>query len=138
VFGCGSRSATYLVAWRGPTPLGSGMIQWTGCQGGSARSSHPDCIEINHLQVRPELRGSGARSALITAAEELIQSRGYAEAGIGVSSDNPRAASLYRRLGYRSTGVLDACSSTWVDTSGTAHEETEVDELLVKLMSAPA
>ena len=100
-------SATYLMAWRGPVPLGSGMVQWSGCVGANARTAHAECIEINHLQVRPEHRGNGVGSALIAAAEDLIRSRGHAEAGVGVSAANPDAARLYHRLGYGSTGIRD-------------------------------
>lgn len=125
-------AATYLVAWRGPTPLGSGMVQWGGCVGSNARSAHPGCVEVNHLQVRPEHRGSGVGAALIGAAEELIRSRGHTAVGVGVAADNPAAARLYRRLGYESTGVRDITAYTWFDSAGMAHDELEDDELLVK------
>lgn len=127
-----SGRATYLVAWRGSTPMGSGMVQWTGCMGSNARSAHPDCIEINHLQVRTGLRGQGAGSALIAAAEAIIRSRDHTEAGVGVSPANHDAARLYRRLGYEATGVYDTCSYTWIDAGGVSPDVTEQDELLVK------
>lgn len=128
-------SATYLVAWRGSTPLGSGMVQWTGCVGPNARMAHAECIEINHLQVRPEERDNGVGSALVTVAEALIRSRGHAEAGVGVAAGNPDAARLYHRLGYEPTGVRDTSSYTWADAGGASHDETEDDELLVKQLT---
>lgn len=130
-------TATYLVAWRGSSPLGSGMVQWGGGMGADAASAHPGCIEIHHLQVRPQERGKGVGSALIAAAEELIRSRGHTTVGIGVAADNPDAARLYRRLGYEPTGIRDSTSYTWIDAGGAAHDETEDDELLVKQLRSP-
>ncbi len=129
-------SASYLVAWRGPMPLGSAMVNWDGCVGANARSTYPGCVEIHHLQVRSEQRGRGVGAALITAAEDLIRSRGHTQACLGVDLNNPDAARLYRRLGYRPTGVRDLTAYTWIDEDGVAHDEIEDDELLVKCLDA--
>jgi len=125
--------ATYLVAWKGATPFGSAMVQWAGCVGQNARKAFPDCVEINHLQVRPELRGQGAGTALIRAAEELVAARGLAEVALGVSTDNADARRLYSRLGYVSTGIRDLTSYRWVDSSGNEHMADEEDDLLIKV-----
>ena len=124
--------ATYLVAWTQEQPLGSALIQWRGPIGEQARAAFPGCVEVNHLQVRPEVRGSGVGTALITAAEQLATARGIELVALGVGVDNDRAARLYERLGYRRTGVIDVCEYDWTDHDGQRHHEIETDDLLIK------
>lgn len=126
--------ATYLVAWQDSMPIGSAMVQWSGCVGPNARTAFPDCIEINHLQVRAQYRRMGAGTALIKSAEELVVARGGAAIGLGVSGDNPDAGRLYRRLGYVTTGIVDVTSYRWVDMEVVEHDATERDALLVKVI----
>ena len=56
------------------------------------------------LSVYPLLRGLGIGTGLITALEERLRTRGRYEARLAVEHDNPDAARLYRRLGYRECG----------------------------------
>ncbi|MFI7414371.1 GNAT family N-acetyltransferase [Streptomyces sp. NPDC049627] len=94
---------TYLVAWLDGRPVGHTEMRWIGCAAPEVRDVRPECPEIGGLAVWPEeLRSRGIGSELIRAAENLGRERGLAEAGIGVAMDNPRAAALYARLGYRS------------------------------------
>ena len=99
--------ATYLVAWGEGEPLGSALVQWRGPIGTNARLAFPMSVEINHLHVRPELRGCGVGTSLIRAAEDLVASRGLRQVGLAVSIENSRAARLYARLGYQRTGTID-------------------------------
>jgi GNAT superfamily N-acetyltransferase len=99
-------SATYLVAWDRAEPAGSGMVQWRGCLMDNARARYPGGIEVNHLQVRPALRGRGAGTSLLLAAERLVRERGHDL--IAVSSD------------------------TWTDERRRTHQAVERNELLVK------
>lgn len=124
--------ATYLVAWRDDEPLGSGMVQWAGCVGLSARSAFPDAVEINHLQVRAQFRGHGLGQLLIETAEALAAQRGRNQIAVGVSEGNRDAERLYVRLGYRPTGVFDVSEYDWADDDGVVHHEVEHDEILVK------
>jgi GNAT superfamily N-acetyltransferase len=123
---------TYLVAWLGDEPLGSGVVRWAGCVGPSARGAFPEAVEINHLQVRPQFRGQGVGRLLIGAAEALAAQRGRDQVAVGVSDDNPDAERLYVRLGYRATGVIDVCEYDWADDDGVTHHEVERDQILVK------
>jgi GNAT superfamily N-acetyltransferase len=125
-------AATFLVAWEVREPCGWALIQWRGCVGENAKTAFPDCVEVNHLQVRPEHRGRGTGTAILAAAEERARDRGLAQLAVSVSIDNPNAARLYRRLGYQPTGVVDACSYRWRDDQGTWHDEIESSELLIK------
>lgn len=127
-----SGTATFLVAWEGSMPLGSGLVQWSGPVGDRAREAFPDAVEINHLQVREESRGRGVGTALIAAAEDLCAARGRRLVAVGVATDNADAARLYERLGYQRTGVVDVSEYDWVDGAGTVHHEVEQDELLVR------
>jgi GNAT superfamily N-acetyltransferase len=123
---------TYLVAWQDQEPLGSGVLQWGGCIGTNARTTYPGAVELNHLQVRDQYRGQGVGSALIAAAEALASQAGRQRMAVGVAEDNPDAERLYRRLGYRPTGVIDVSEYDWITPEGAVRHATERDQLLVK------
>ncbi|QCU76939.1 GNAT family N-acetyltransferase [Citricoccus sp. SGAir0253] len=124
--------ATYLVAWQDQEPLGSGVLQWGGCIGSNARTAYPGAVELNHLQVRGQYRGQGVGSALIAAAEDSASQAGRYQVAVGVAEDNPDAERLYRRLGYRPTGIIDVSEYDWITPEGMLRHETERDHLLVK------
>jgi ribosomal protein S18 acetylase RimI-like enzyme len=64
---------------------------------------------IMMLAVHETLQSLGLGSIVIGALEQRIRERGRRVARIDVEHDNPRAAALYWRLGYRETGtVLDS------------------------------
>ena len=127
-----SKRATFLVGWEGDEPRGWALIQWRGCVGENARAAFPGCVEVNHLQVRPEHRGRGTGTAILAAAEQQALNRGAARIAVSVGAENTDAARLYRRLGYQPTGVIDVCSYRWRDDQGGWHDEAESSELLVK------
>lgn len=52
------------------------------------------------LRVLPEHRGKGVGAALVGEAVKLCASRGIHELTIGAEKSNPRARSLYERLGF--------------------------------------
>ncbi|HYP44903.1 MAG TPA: GNAT family N-acetyltransferase [Propionibacteriaceae bacterium] len=54
--------------------------------------------------VHETLQGVGIGSTLITALEARVAERGLSRVQLRVEYDNPRAAALYRRLGYREVG----------------------------------
>jgi ribosomal protein S18 acetylase RimI-like enzyme len=110
--------ATYLVAWRGTEPVGSGLIRWTGR--GPVREP-----EITNLHVLGPLQSQGIGTAVIRFAEDLIRARGGSTAVIGVGEDNPRAAALYERLGYTDTGLRWTGAYRWYDETGAGHDEVE-------------
>lgn len=56
------------------------------------------------LAVHPLLQSLGIGSRLVAALEHRLRVRGLAEARLSVEHDNPAAARLYRRLGYRECG----------------------------------
>lgn len=117
--------ATYLVAWQGPVPVGTGVLRW-----------HPGVRdpEISNLQVPPPRRSQGIGTALIGYAEALVRGRGLGRVTIGVDEDNGRAAALYDRLGYADTGVRWTGSYRYYDEAGVEHETTEHVRLLAKIL----
>jgi amino acid transporter len=91
--------STYLIAWREGRPVGHTELRWIGCD---APEVTVGCPGIGGLAVWPEeLRSRGIGTELVRAAEESARERGLPLVGIGVGRDNPRAAALYARLGYR-------------------------------------
>jgi ribosomal protein S18 acetylase RimI-like enzyme len=69
-------------------------------------SKRDDAGELWMLSVHPHWQSLGVGTLLITALEERIRGRGLSRATLGVEHDNPRAAALYRRLGYAETGTV--------------------------------
>lgn len=125
-------TATFLVGWVAGEPWGWALLQWRGCVGPNARAAFPQCVEVNHLQVRPQHQSRGTGTAILAAAEQRAREGGVAQLAVSVSVENPNAARLYRRLRYQPTGVVDACSYRWYDDQGSGHDEVESSELLVK------
>ncbi|MGW5635092.1 GNAT family N-acetyltransferase [Streptomyces sp. NPDC003832] len=123
---------TYLVAHLDGRPVGHTEMRWIGCSAPEVRAARPGCPEIGGLAVWPDhLRSRGIGSALVGAAEELARRRGLSAVGIGVGRDNPRAAALYERLGYRPlTDYLDRYS--YDDQDGALRECVDPCTFLVK------
>jgi ribosomal protein S18 acetylase RimI-like enzyme len=61
----------------------------------------PGDLYLDGLVVDPSLRGQGIGSALLTAFEDLAGENGFTTVSLEVIDTNPRARSLYERLGYR-------------------------------------
>jgi ribosomal protein S18 acetylase RimI-like enzyme len=93
----GSGEVAYLAA-RSPDAqvIGKGGLDFTARRGAAV---------IWQLVVHPDLRGLGIGTALIAALEERARRhQGVGRAVLGVEDDNPQAAALYQRLGYRPAG----------------------------------
>ena len=76
-------------------PVGLGAIDY-------AKSTGAGTIWM--LEVHPALQSCGIGTVLIGAAEQRIRARGLHRAELGVEDGNPRARSLYERLGYAAYG----------------------------------
>ena len=66
----------------------------------------PTCAEISDLVVAEPLRGQGVGTALIQTLVKRARGRGAEAFEIGVAMDNPRAAALYRRLGFEDSHTV--------------------------------
>ncbi|WP_420821232.1 GNAT family N-acetyltransferase [Ramlibacter rhizophilus] len=80
-----------------------------------ARPSHrlllrrTDVGEIVVLAILPEWEGRGIGKRLLAMAIEELATLGLARLFLGCSTDpNSRSYGFYRRLGWRSTGQIDA------------------------------
>lgn len=122
----------YLVAHLDGAPVGIAVLSWTGCHGANARAAHPGAVEISNLQVRQDHRGRGLGTALVRDAEARASARGRHQVAVGVADDNPRAAALYRRLGYEPTAVVDVFEYDWTDAEGTVRHAVESTTLLLR------
>ena len=59
--------------------------------------------EIAELYVRPEARAHGVATRLVSAAMDLIRSRGVTFAAVWTRADNEAALAVYRSAGFRPT-----------------------------------
>lgn len=76
-------------------PVGLGGIDYAKTSGAGT---------IWMLEVHPVLQSCGIGTVLIRAAERRIRARGLHRAELGVEDGNPRARSLYEKLGYAAYG----------------------------------
>jgi len=106
----------YLVAWEGEEPVGHAHL---------ALSDPP---ELQDVSVLPEHRRRGVATALTRAAEQEAAARGHDTLTLTVGIANEDAQALYRKLGYRDSGLPP------VRVQGTVQIRTgplEVDDTLL-------
>lgn len=97
-------------------PVGMALLDWTSVPGAGL---------IGQLAVHPALRSCGLGTLLVAAAEERITRRGLGRAELGVEIDNPRARTLYERLGYEAYGEApDGWDEEHPDGTITRYETT--------------
>lgn len=82
--------------------LGNGRLV---ALGGVDYRPHPGAGLLWILIVRETLRSLGVGTALIGALEDRARRRGCRRVRLSVEHDNPPAARLYHRLGYRAVGT---------------------------------
>jgi GNAT superfamily N-acetyltransferase len=125
--------STFLVAWSDGIPVGAGEILWRGCRAPEVHQHYPDCPELSGLDVwPPERQSQGIGTALVGTAEVLVRQRNRRQIGLGVGDDNPRAAALYLRLGYRETGCHYVDRYHYIDGNGLRHDVADPARFLVK------
>jgi ribosomal protein S18 acetylase RimI-like enzyme len=61
---------------------------------------------LTMLSVHEHLQSLGLGTRLVNALEKRARQSGRTRAQLAVEHDNPRAAALYRRLGYRAVGTV--------------------------------
>ncbi|KIF78445.1 acetyltransferase [Streptomyces sp. 150FB] len=129
---------TYLIAWQDGRPVGTCEVRWDGCAASEVRGAVVNCPEINGLFVWPaSLRSQGIGTAFIRTAEDRARERGMRRLGMGVRTDNIRAAALYRRLGYRPfTSYVDRY--TYRDDEGVLHHMADSCTFMISSLGRTA
>lgn len=127
-------TGTFLVAVADGVPAGCGEVMWRGPKEPDVHTRFPDCPELNGLAVAPDRQSRGIGTAIIRAAEQLAAGRGFTRIGLGVDDENPRAAALYLRLGYRETGVHYLDHYAYVDDDDRRHQVADPCRFLIKLL----
>jgi len=98
--------AEYLVIEENGEILGHIFLKFYGSK------TAPDYPDIEDAFIKEELRGQGIGTKLIEEVEKIAKEKGFHKIGLGVNPTlNPKAKSLYERLGYKDTGnppYLDA------------------------------
>ena len=82
--------------------LGNGRLV---AMGAADLRPYPGAGLLWMLSVHETFQNLGVGTRLVGELEERLRGRGLATARLGVEHDNPRAARLYRRLGYREVGA---------------------------------
>ena len=124
----------YLVASLGDAPAGHGLLIWTPIDAAVA-SRMRDCAEVTDMFVDPSLRSQGIGSSILAAAEDLANKRGRSWLGLTVGLSNPRARSLYERLGYQDSGLGEfPAQSSWIDNQGERHSWADTTVFLTKAL----
>ncbi len=125
---------TYVIAFLDDEPVGHLDLIWDPSSSQEAVIKQlNDCPELNAIVVVTELRSQGIGSRLISFAEGLAAERGYCRVCLGVATNNPRAKSLYERVGYEDWGQgITEDSFLWLDENGRSVEVTEQVLCLIK------
>ena len=116
----------YLVAWDEDDPVGHLFIRWTeNTEVPRIVDRYPqaaqfaDCPEFVEVYVLPERRSQGIGTQLLERALQLAREHGATQATICVDVANPRARSLYERLGFVESGIgTFTTSGVLIDEAG--------------------
>lgn len=99
--------AVLLVAEDGGRPVGSAVLH-PAAHDPAVRAALPGAPELTTLTVEPAEQDRGHGTALIRAAARAAADDGRAALVVAVADDNPDAARLYLRLGFREVGLRSA------------------------------
>jgi ribosomal protein S18 acetylase RimI-like enzyme len=122
-----------FVAWLGGRPAGAGYLWLEEAEEPPIRWYLPGVALLTHLEVPAGLRNRGVGRALVAAAEQHLVERGDERVALGVRTDNPAAARLYTRLGYRDWGHGEVvCFARTRSPDGQVRLEPEQCHVLVK------
>jgi GNAT superfamily N-acetyltransferase len=121
------------TAWHGPEPVGDLYLWLEEAEEPPIRRHLPGVPLLTHLEVREGLRSRGIGRALVEAAEEHLIELGHDLGALAVRTDNHRAASLYRRLGYHDWGRgYVVCRAARTTPDGNVVSELELCRVMVK------
>lgn len=92
-------TAAYLIAEENEEIIGHILLKFYG------KETAPDYPDIEDAFVKDELRGKSIGTKLIKEVEEIAKEKKFNRIGLAVDPTlNPKAKSLYERLGYKEVG----------------------------------
>jgi ribosomal protein S18 acetylase RimI-like enzyme len=122
-----------FVAWLRYVPAGDVYLWLEEAEELPIRRHLPGVALLTHLQVHDELRNRGVGRALVAAVERHLRENGRERVALAVRTDNPAAARLYSRLGYRDWGHGEVvCYARTTQPDGRLLFEPERCYVLVK------
>ncbi|MDO8570059.1 MAG: GNAT family N-acetyltransferase [Candidatus Daviesbacteria bacterium] len=93
------RKTAYLVAEENGKILGQIFLKFYGIK------TAPNYPSMEDAYVKEEFRGQGIGTKLIEESEKISRKNGFNKIGLAVNPTlNPKAKSLYERLGYKEVG----------------------------------
>jgi GNAT superfamily N-acetyltransferase len=125
-----------FTAWDRGRPVGDVYLWLEDAEEREIRLHLSGVPLLTHLEVAPGERGRGVGTMLIDNVENLARRYGYERIALAVRLDNPKAADLYYRLGYRDLGLAPVgCMAKDVLTCGSRVMRPERCRVLVKPLS---
>ena len=126
--------AVYLIAWHKGQPVGHGLLKWQGAtEDVIASAMQGTCPDVEDLLVDEAYRSRGIGTQILGEVERLVRARGYRKMGLGVDVRNPRAQTLYERLGFHDAGLgVHYEHGGYVDRDGHARTWDDACIYLVK------
>ena len=126
----------YATAWQGVRLAGILFVDWEGSAAEPVRASFSGCPHLIDLFVVPEYRKQGVATQLLDYLETEARQKGHTRVGLSVgdlNAPNYRIAyDIYKRRGYRDTGIEHMDAYTVVDESGRALAIQERVRFMVK------
>ena len=99
--------STGFVLDRGDGQMGGLVTVRFDLEGAGRGGAGEDAAEVNQMWLDEDLRGQGNAERLLHACEEVTRARSVNRVVLWVEDENPRAARVYERCGYRRTGVTE-------------------------------
>jgi len=97
-----------------------------------------DCPELCDVRVVAERRSEGIGTQLLQRGIRLAHERGIAQITVCVNTDNPRARSLYQRLGFAEVGIgTFTTSGVFVDDAGVEQPWQNGPQVLLARVTEP-
>lgn len=125
------RLGMLLTAWRGVRPIGAIYLWLEDAEEPELRKRLPGTPILNHLEIHPDHRSSGAGTKLIAAAERRLRRLGFRRVALAVEVDNERAARLYGRLGYEE---WDHETIRCLSLTDSGERHVEICQIMVKAL----
>ncbi|MBN1163863.1 MAG: GNAT family N-acetyltransferase [Candidatus Krumholzibacteriota bacterium] len=94
----------YLIAWH-TIPAAHIYIIWNGSSEGPLGEREENEPLIEDFHVHPAARGKGIGGALLKEAESLVREKGYERVGVSVIVTNPPVEKMYKRAGFKDSGL---------------------------------